>query len=250
MTALIAKRNNKFHSAVSDLIVACASHNPPLDPVELLLEATAEHLPVHPDELVNDDDIREKGVKEKQEELGFYERNPDHRKSIATIIDEITSEENDWYEGQIVEDGHRTFEAREAIYGKLMIQNLTYFQPHLEFCRWTRSSHLGRSRFRASRNKEHRCFSPVLSSSCGDQRSPRREERNHQYLDFIRKISGLSIAGCPSSRRRYRSDCAVCLSYKSARTGSEEGFGRIGSRCRRARGCQSSYFRWGYAKRR
>ncbi|GAA6007572.1 hypothetical protein JCM11491_004211 [Sporobolomyces phaffii] len=119
MTALIAKRNNKFHSAVSDLIVACASHNPPLDPVELLLEATAEHLPVHPDELVNEDDIREKGVREKQEELGFYERNPDHRKSIATIIEEITSDENGWYEGQIVEDGHRTFEAREAIYGAL-----------------------------------------------------------------------------------------------------------------------------------
>ncbi|GAA5911343.1 ATP-dependent 3'-5' DNA helicase [Sporobolomyces salmoneus] len=119
MTALIAKRNNKFHSAVSDLIVACASHNPPLDPVELLLEATAEHLPVHPDELVNEDDIREKGVREKQEELGFYERNPDHRKSIATIIEEITSSENDWYEGQIVDDGHRTFEAREAVYGSL-----------------------------------------------------------------------------------------------------------------------------------
>jgi len=125
MTALIAKRNNKFHSAVSDLIVACSSHNPPLDPVELLLEATAEHLPVHPDELVNDDDIREKGVREKQEELGFYERNPDHRKSIATIIEEITSEENDWYEGQIVEDGHRTFEAREAIYGKSLIPPLS-----------------------------------------------------------------------------------------------------------------------------
>ena len=118
MTALIAKRNNKFHSAVSDLIVACASHNPPLDPVELLLEATAEHLPVHPDELIGEDDIREKGVREKQEELGFYERNPNHRKSIAQIIEEITSEENDWYEGQIVEDGHRTFEAREAVYGE------------------------------------------------------------------------------------------------------------------------------------
>ncbi|GAA5930659.1 ATP-dependent 3'-5' DNA helicase [Sporobolomyces koalae] len=119
MTALIAKRNNKFHSAASDLIVACASHNPPLDPVELLLEATAEHLPVHPDNLVDEDDIRERGVREKQEELGFYGRNPDHRKSIGTIIDEITSPENEWYEGQIVEDGHRTFEAREAVYGSV-----------------------------------------------------------------------------------------------------------------------------------
>lgn len=122
MTALIAKRNTKFHSAVSDLIVACSSHNPPLDPVELLLEATAEHLPVHPDDLLNEDDVREKGVREKQEELGFYERNPDHRKSIETIIEEITSEENGWYEGQIVEDGHRTFEAREAIYGKALFE--------------------------------------------------------------------------------------------------------------------------------
>ena len=118
MTQLIAKRNLKFRSAAADLVVACRAHNPPLDPVELLLEATAEHVPVHPDELATEDDFRERGVREKRDELGFYERNPEHRKSIATIIRELTSSENDWYEGQIVQDGHRTFDAREAIYGK------------------------------------------------------------------------------------------------------------------------------------
>ncbi|GAA5874366.1 hypothetical protein JCM1840_001361 [Sporobolomyces johnsonii] len=119
LTALITKRNNKFHSAVSDLLVACASHNPPLDPVELLLEATSEHLPVHPDELVSEEEMRERGLREKREELGFVERNPETRMSMRRVLEEMSGEGNEWWQGQIVEGGHRTFDAREAVYGEL-----------------------------------------------------------------------------------------------------------------------------------
>ncbi|GAA5961287.1 hypothetical protein JCM21900_006508 [Sporobolomyces salmonicolor] len=119
LTALITKRNTKFHSAVSDLLIACASHNPPLDPVELLLEATAEHLPVHPDELVSKEEMREHGLREKREELGFVERNPETRMSMRRVLEEMSGEGNEWWQGQIVEGGHRTFDAREAVYGDL-----------------------------------------------------------------------------------------------------------------------------------
>ncbi|GAA5908045.1 hypothetical protein JCM5296_004364 [Sporobolomyces johnsonii] len=119
LTALITKRNNKFHAAVSDLLVACASHNPPLDPVELLLEATSEHLPVHPDELVSEEEMRERGLREKREELGFVERNPETRMSMRRVLEEMSGESNEWWQGQIVEGGHRTFDAREAVYGEL-----------------------------------------------------------------------------------------------------------------------------------
>ncbi|GAA5990376.1 hypothetical protein JCM10908_007343 [Rhodotorula pacifica] len=118
MTSLINKRNTKFRTAVSDLLIACSSHNPPLDPVELLLEATEENLPVHPDELLTEEDMRERGVRERKEDLDFRQRNPDLRPSMLQIIDEITHDE-ELYNDQIVENGHRTVEAREAVYGAL-----------------------------------------------------------------------------------------------------------------------------------
>ena len=116
MTSLINKRNLKFRSAVSDLLVACSSHNPPLDPVELLLEATEENLPVHPDELLAEEDMRSKGVRERKDELEFRERNPDLRPSMRSVVDEMARDQ-DLYKDQIVDDGHRTFEARQAVYG-------------------------------------------------------------------------------------------------------------------------------------
>lgn len=116
MTSLINKRNTKFRTAVSDLLIACSSHNPPLDPVELLLEATEENLPVHPDELLTEQDMRERGVRERKEDLDFRQRNPDLRPSMLEIIDELTHDE-ELYNDQIVENGHRTVEAREAVYG-------------------------------------------------------------------------------------------------------------------------------------
>ncbi|GAA6014536.1 hypothetical protein JCM10207_001638 [Rhodosporidiobolus poonsookiae] len=118
MTTLINKRNTKFHSAVSELLVACSSHNPPLDPVALLLEATEENLPVHPDELLTEEEMRERGVRERREELEFRERNPELRPTMWSVIEEIMKDQ-ELYKDQIVDGGHRTFEAREAVYGTL-----------------------------------------------------------------------------------------------------------------------------------
>jgi DEAD/DEAH box helicase domain-containing protein len=154
MTDLINKRNLKFRAAVSDLLIACSSHNPPLDPVELLLEATEEKLPVHPDELLTEDDIRERGVKERKEELEFRERNPDLRPSMRQIIEEMMGDK-ELYRDQIVEDGHRTTEAREAVYGASppRVLHLGARSPLRD--RRARSCDLSSIRRRPPRNKEH-----------------------------------------------------------------------------------------------
>lgn len=110
MTSLIEKRNAKFHAAVSELLVACAAHQPPEDPVELLLAATEENLPVKPD------DDEAKGLREKKDDLEFYQRNPDMRPSIEALIEEIREQES--YREQIVEGGHRIFDARDGAYGE------------------------------------------------------------------------------------------------------------------------------------
>ena len=113
MTALITKRNLKFSSAIAELLVACAAHQPPQDALELLLAATDENLPVHPSE--GDGEGEKKGLGEKKADLAFFSRNPDMRPSVEELIDEIRADEA--YKGQIVDEGHRVFEAREAILG-------------------------------------------------------------------------------------------------------------------------------------
>lgn len=117
MASLIDRRNAKFRSAVNELLVACAAHVPPQDPVDLLLAATEENLPVKPGEDEDAEDRRGKSVR--KEDLEFYQRNPDKRPSIESIIKEI--QEKDDYRDQIVENGHKTFEAREAIYGETFL---------------------------------------------------------------------------------------------------------------------------------
>lgn len=113
MTALIEKRNLKFAAAVNELVVACAAHQPPEDPVALLLAATEENLPVKPGEGGTEEG--KKGLREKREDLEFFQRNPDKRPSIESIIEEIR--EQDDYRDQIVDGGHRIFDAREPVYG-------------------------------------------------------------------------------------------------------------------------------------
>ncbi|KAI5481435.1 DNA/RNA helicase, DEAD/DEAH box type [Pseudohyphozyma bogoriensis] len=111
MTTLINKRNLKFTSAVSELLVACEVHEPPQDPVDLLLAATEDHLPVKP----GGDD--EKGLKERQGDLEYYRNNPDKRRTVAEVLEEIMEGED--YAGQIVENGHRVIDERVAVYGDL-----------------------------------------------------------------------------------------------------------------------------------
>lgn len=109
MAALIEKRNAKFSSAVAELLIASEAHQPRQDPITLLLAATKENLPVKPE------DVDRKGLEEKKDDLAFYARNPDKRPSIDAIIEEMKGEED--YRAQIVEGGHRVFDAREAAYG-------------------------------------------------------------------------------------------------------------------------------------
>ncbi|SGZ30200.1 BQ5605_C110g13215 [Microbotryum silenes-dioicae] len=112
-TSLIERRNAKFSAAVSELLVACAAAVPPKDPVTLLLAATDHNLPVKP----GDEDVERKRLTEKREDLEFYQRNPDWRPSIEKIVIELMHQKE--YRGQIVENGHRIFDARKGVYGDL-----------------------------------------------------------------------------------------------------------------------------------
>lgn len=114
MSALIASRNAKFATAVSELLLACAAHNPPHDPAELLLEATHEHVPLRAG---LDGAEPGKGASERKEDFEFYRTNPDRRPTIARILEEMRGEEE--YVDQIVEGGHRVVEARDGVYGEL-----------------------------------------------------------------------------------------------------------------------------------
>lgn len=110
MTTLIGKRNSKFSSAICELLVACSVQEPPLDPIELLLAATDENLPVQP---TNEPG---KGLGEIKGDFEFYRRNPDMRPSVERIIEEIKEGED--YRDQIVMGGHRIFDKRDAVLGK------------------------------------------------------------------------------------------------------------------------------------
>ncbi|KDE02482.1 hypothetical protein MVLG_06962 [Microbotryum lychnidis-dioicae p1A1 Lamole] len=110
MTSLIERRNAKFSAAVSELLVACAAAVPPEDPVTLLLAATDDNFPVKP----GDEDVERKRLTEKREDLEFYQRNPDWRPSIEKIVIELMHQKE--YRGQIVENGHRIFDARKGVY--------------------------------------------------------------------------------------------------------------------------------------
>lgn len=128
MTDLIAKRNQKFTDAINELLLACASHTPPLDPIELLREATEDHLPVLPgivDGIDGDTEGgegggrgRKKGRKERKEEMEFFERFPSERLSVERILEDLAEEE--WWKDQIVPGGRKTVEAREAKFGSFL----------------------------------------------------------------------------------------------------------------------------------
>lgn len=109
MKTLIEKRNIKFHEAVDELLVACAVHEPPQDPVELLLAATDDYLPV------NDADESQTGRHSRQGDLEFYLRNPELRPSIEDLLAEMIEDED--YRGQVVENGHKVYEERDPVFG-------------------------------------------------------------------------------------------------------------------------------------
>ncbi|KAI1734434.1 hypothetical protein F4680DRAFT_462404 [Xylaria scruposa] len=106
MTTLIEKRNKKFTNAVSAFINRCVEQK--LDPevvlrqeLEAYIHAPSASEPVTP-----------------KPELSVIPKSiPKERKSIPEIVQEL--KDSSWYTGQIVPDGHRVFDAQEAVYGEL-----------------------------------------------------------------------------------------------------------------------------------
>lgn len=100
MLGLIEKRNGKFVDAVEDFLARCEREG--VDAVEALEGEMAAFIPV----LVSE-----------REGTCTLQEIPKERKSVSEIMDEVRQSE--WYTGQIVPDGHRVFEAQDAVYGDL-----------------------------------------------------------------------------------------------------------------------------------
>lgn len=106
MKNLIEKRNRKFDSAVSSFLNRCAVNR--TDAVETLCSIAEAYLPIATDKATSTSALVLKTLPSVI---------PVERKAVADIIDEIKRTE--WYTGQIVIDGHRVFEAQNAIFGDL-----------------------------------------------------------------------------------------------------------------------------------
>ncbi|KAI0380100.1 P-loop containing nucleoside triphosphate hydrolase protein [Hypomontagnella monticulosa] len=106
LTALIEKRNQRFTNAASSFINRCVEEN--LDPEVILCQEAEAYIPVP----------SESGTATPKPELSTIPKSiPTERKSIPEIIQEL--KDSSWYTNQIVPDGHRVFEAQEAVYGEL-----------------------------------------------------------------------------------------------------------------------------------
>ncbi|KAI1431583.1 hypothetical protein GGR50DRAFT_58686 [Xylaria sp. CBS 124048] len=106
MTNLIEKRNQKFCNAINTFINRCVEEK--LDP-EVMLHQEAEAcipVPSEPDLPTIIPQLS-----------GIPPSIPKERNSIPEIIQELKN--SPWYTGQIVPDGHRVFDAQEAVYGEL-----------------------------------------------------------------------------------------------------------------------------------
>ncbi|KAI1823645.1 hypothetical protein F4861DRAFT_549628 [Xylaria intraflava] len=106
MTALIEKRNKKFCNAISTFINRCVGEK--LDPEVMLRQEAEVYIPAP----------SEPELATAIAQLSSIPKSiPKERKSIPEIIQELKN--SSWYTGQIVPDGHRVFDAQEAIYGEL-----------------------------------------------------------------------------------------------------------------------------------
>lgn len=109
---LISKRNDKFSNAIRELLAACEREGKE-DPSQLLLDAAADHVPVHPSL------GKERGTnvpnRNRRAQLEHLLLHPDERPSLGEMITELTTAED--YQDQIVPGGIKTVPAREAKYG-------------------------------------------------------------------------------------------------------------------------------------
>ncbi|KAJ4300478.1 ATP-dependent 3'-5' DNA helicase [Collariella sp. IMI 366227] len=107
MMRLIERRNSKFEQAIEAFLARCLEEG--LDP-EMVLKSEREKFIPQPTD-----------VKTGQEEVKLTstlpESIPRERKSIPEIVQEL--KDSPWYTSQIVPDGHRVFDAQEAVYGDL-----------------------------------------------------------------------------------------------------------------------------------
>ncbi len=110
MLGLIEKRNGKFADAVDAFLVRCEDES--IDSVELLEKEKDAYIPVSPESDDDGGDLLASATSSKVK--GPI---PKDRKTMAEIIDEIRGLE--WYTGQIVPEGHRAFDAQQAVYGDL-----------------------------------------------------------------------------------------------------------------------------------
>ncbi|KAI1368036.1 hypothetical protein F5Y08DRAFT_21037 [Xylaria arbuscula] len=106
LTTLIEKRNQKFSNAVSTFINRCVEEK--VDPEVVLCQEAEVYIPAP----------SEPEPAPPTSELSTIPKSiPKDRKSIPEIIQEL--KDSSWYTGQIVPDGHRVFDAQEAVYGDL-----------------------------------------------------------------------------------------------------------------------------------
>ena len=112
MMKLINKRNFKFEQAVLELLAACKAKDE--DPVQLLIDAAHDHVPLNPETATRTEtDTPQK----KRIRLEFLMKNPEHRPSIASVIEEMKI--SPWWKDQIVPGGHKVFDERLAKIGEL-----------------------------------------------------------------------------------------------------------------------------------
>ncbi|GAK65346.1 p-loop containing nucleoside triphosphate hydrolase protein [Moesziomyces antarcticus] len=112
MMKLINKRNFKFEQAVLELLAACSAKDE--DPVQLLIDAAHDHVPLNPETAsrTEGDTPHKKRIR-----LEFLMKNPEHRPSIASVIEEMSIAP--WWKDQIVPGGHKVFDQRPAKMGEL-----------------------------------------------------------------------------------------------------------------------------------
>lgn len=109
LMGLIEKRNAKFGSAINAFLNRCQAGN--IDPEETLKNESQDFIPVP---------SRSRSATPKPDLSLLPKSIPKERQTIPEIITEIKSSE--WYNGQIVPDGHRVFDPQEAIFGDLNFQ--------------------------------------------------------------------------------------------------------------------------------
>lgn len=112
MTKMIEKRNLKFKQAVDELLAACAAEEPALDPVQILIDSSLDHIPYPRSKPPDKQDLQTS-----QHRLQHYLQHPEDRPTIESLLSDIKADGD--YREQIVEDGERKTPSREALFGQL-----------------------------------------------------------------------------------------------------------------------------------